>query len=155
MNYETPSEWVNYGDVNPERHGGIFVKWDNDMWHIIETTHFADLPKGMSDNEHMFTHMFMEPMDIWTNGNPTKGFTERAMKELQSFNNMGFDPLNPGEIPEGESYQEYVEWYMDSYMRRLVGNLAFAFTQYIHGDTDYSEDYWGYLEHYGIEESNF
>ena len=154
--YAKPTEWENYGDVNPERYGGLFVKWDKGMWHLIETTHYADLPKFLSENEHMFSHMYIEPQDVWKNGNPYKGFTDRMLKELKSFSNLPFVPFNPENadknMPKDESYTDYVEWYLSEHTNRLMGLVCHSIRGYADPTNDFSTDYWSYLESYDIEQ---
>ena len=152
--YGKPTQWENHGDINPERHGGLFVKWDNGMWHMIETTHYADLPEFLSENEHMFSHMYIEPQDVWENGNPYNGFTERMLKELKSFSNLPFEPMNPDSdsMPKNESYGDYVEWYLSNHSNRLVGLVCHSMRGYVDSTNNFSNDYWGYLGNYGIEQ---
>lgn len=155
-----PEEWINIGDANPERHGGIFVRWKGDMWHIIQSRHFADLPKGISDQEHMFEHMWMEPMDIFENGEDIYGGLDPwAKKQLESFNNcpFGLELVNdPSLLPEDESHEDFINWVLDNHANWLITSLCYAYTSYCGGyDTDFDSDYWGYLENCGIEESEF
>ena len=154
--YAKPTEWENYGDLNPERHGGLFVKWDKGMWHLIETTHHADIPEFLSKNEHMFSHMYIEPQDVWKNGDPYKGFTNRMLKELKSFSNLPFVPFNPENadknMPKDESYTDYVEWYLSEHTNRLMGLVCHSMRGYVDPTNDFSTDYWSYLESYDIEQ---
>lgn len=159
---KVPENWVNVGDANPERHGGIFVKWDSVCnWHIIETRHYADLPHGLTEKEHMFEHIYPNTDEMWENPkNLKEGFTDWFMKELDSFHNPSVDPRffeNPeSELPENETIDEFIDWLLEENAERLVLDFAFAYTGYYGGHTtDFSEDYWGYLENYGIEEENF
>jgi hypothetical protein len=158
--YAYPTEWQNYGDVNPERHGGIFVKWDRDMWEVIETRHYADIHDSVSENQHMFEHMWIEPMDIWVNGNPYNGFTDRMLSGLDSFSNLPFVVFNPENadkhMPDNETYEGYVNHYLEDEWNRLIGYVVHVMTQYADSDPlNFDEDYWGYLEKYGIEKENF
>lgn len=156
-----PKEWINIGDVNPERHGGIFVKWDRDMWEIVTTTHYADLPKDLAKGRHMFERGWLEPMEIFENpDNLTEGFTDWATKELQSFHKPPFEIEslnNPDEyIPDSVTIDEHINWILDNEAMWIVTNAAFAYEGY-YGlrDMDFSEDYWSYLENYGIEKEKF
>ena len=155
--YAYPTEWQNYGDVNPERYGGIFVRWDRDMWEVIETTHHADLPKDFSENEHMFEHMWIEPMDIWVNGNPYEGFTDRMKSGFESFSNLPIHIYNDSdELPKGETYRDYVNYYLENEWDRLIGYVIHHMRGYVDSSpVNFSSDYWGYLEKYGINRKDF
>ena len=158
--YAYPTEWQIYGDVNPERHGGIFVKWDRDMWEVIETHHYADLPKGLSENEHMFEHMWIEPMDIWVNGNPYNGFNERMLNQLNAFSNLPITIFNPENsdkhLPDNETYEQYVDYYLENEWQKLIGYVIHSMRGYVDSSPiNYDKDYWGYLEKKGIEKENF
>jgi len=158
--YAKPKEWQNYGDCNPERHGGLFTTWNNDMWKIIETTHYADIHDSVSKNQHRFTIMFMEPMDIWKNGNPLEGFTMETWNKLQNFSGLPFDPIkkenSDSEIPDNETYAGYVEWYLNNHFLNLLPYLVSIHTsRHIRRNDNFNSDYWGYLQNHGIEKENF
>lgn len=154
-NYKIPKEWHNFGDINPKRHGGLFVKWDRDMWQIIKTTHYQDLPNGMTDNEFMFEQIYMEPMDIWKDGKPENGFTDWAIDELENNYNKPFT-YNPTEIQEESSMSEFMDWVLKNHGVWLIGTLAFGFAHYYSThDNDFEEDYWSYLQSFGIEKEDF
>jgi hypothetical protein len=157
--YQIPKEWENYGDSNPERYGGLFVKWDNTQWHIVETTHYTDIHDSVSTNEHMFKHMYIKEMDIWKNGNPYNGFTDRTYKGLMEFSDLPFDPIrkenSDSEIPDSETYDDYVVWYMDTCFEKLLPYLVSIYRQWLDKTHDFSSNYWKYLEREGIEKENF
>jgi hypothetical protein len=82
-------EWVNYGDVNPLYHGGMFIRWENGMWHIIETRHGMDLPNGYcSDSEVAIWHHYAEPMDLFQGGDPDNGPTDYLKNEIESLSRV-------------------------------------------------------------------
>lgn len=154
---ETPEEWVNIGDANPQRYGGIFVKWEKDYWEVINTTHFAELHDDFSDDEYMFEVYYVEPDDIWINGNPYKGFTDFAIEKLNKYSNLPFDIVtNEADLPEEEQYHDYVDWYLNEHNEFIITRFISSFIGF-HGtyDTHFESDYWGYLSNYGIEESDF
>lgn len=154
--YKIPENWQNFGDVNPERHGGLFVKWERDMWHIIKTIHFADLPKGVAKGQHMFQHMWLEPMDFWVNGNPSEGFNEWAIDQLEEYGKHKPFSYNPKVIQEESSMTEFMEHILEENGLWLIGSIAYSFANYYGGyDTDFNADYWDYLENYGVKEENF
>lgn len=149
--YRKPREWVNFGDINPELHGGLWVKWDNDMWHIIETYHPEDLPEDFAKGRFYFEHIWLEEMDIWVEGKPENGFTEWALDQLDSFSNAPFDPMPGSELPQGETMGYYMNWVIENHCEWLIGSLAFAYAGYYGGhESDLSENYWEYLARYDI-----
>jgi hypothetical protein len=52
LDYEDPFEddWQNFGDVNPDKYGGIYIKKDGDSDVMIVST--TDMKEQMSDNEY-------------------------------------------------------------------------------------------------------
>lgn len=146
MNYERPNEWVNYGDVNPQKHGGIFVKWTNGHWHIIET-------RGSYMNHH-----YIDPNDVWVEGEPLNGFTDWAADQLESYSNGPFhlNDVNNPDLPDDVTFAEHMRWIVDNHTEWIVGSLAIAYVGYYGPHkSEKAEDYWAYLENYGIEEQNF
>jgi len=154
--YAIPENWQNYGDVNPERHGGLFVVWERDMWHCIETRHHADLPDGISEDEHMFEHVWIEPMDIWIDGDPYQGFTDDALRFFGEYSRQPFNISNDPDLPEGETYESYVDYYMENEIEWVVSTYIMSHVGYYGGRRpDFESDYWGYLENQGIDVSRF
>lgn len=146
MNIERPNDWVNYGDVNPQKHGGLFVRWTNGEWHIIET------------NGCYFSHYYMDPTDVWENGEPLNGFTDWAAERLQEYSHGPFhlDNVNNPDLPEGEAFEDYMAWIVDNHLEWVIGSLALSFSAwYSPHSNDSVEDYWTYLEKFGIEQENF
>lgn len=154
-NYKKPTEWQNFGDISPKRHGGIFVKWEKDMWHIIETYHPNVIPNEISEDQFRFEHYWLEEMDIWQNGKPENGFTENMLKGLDEFSSLPFDIMSKEELPESESYQDYVNWYIENHFVRLLGHIVHIQTENHPYEVNYSQDYWDYLSDYGINPDNF
>lgn len=135
---QTPDEWVNLGDMNPEDHGGHFIKWKGDMWHVVITTHEDVLPEGMMEGKsQMVEDLFLEPMDVWVNGNPSEGFTDAALWDINGLNSMS---------------QPETTWDIDG----LLSTIAVGLPAYAHYNrrtyyVDEDEDYWEYLaEQYDI-----
>jgi hypothetical protein len=147
-----PQEWTNVGDTNPERYGGLFIKRKASGWLIIETRHYADIHDSVSENQYQFMHKLLENDEVWVNGNPYKGFTEWAINKLNEFN-LSFDVENDPYLPENETFEDYVDYYMENHIDEIINSLCFCVN---HSEQiNYDENYWGYLENYGIEESNF
>lgn len=75
---EPSRDWVNYGDVNPLRHGGMWVKWTGDHWEVIRTTPPEDLPEDMAEGEHYVQLGWVDPVEVWLHGDPENGPTSQA-----------------------------------------------------------------------------
>lgn len=155
-NYQKPENWLNFGDMNPKRHGGLFVRWERDMWHIIQTYHPDDLPEDFTKGRFRFNHYWLEESDIWVDGKPENGFTEWAESEFDSFSHKPFDIVPENELPEGETMASQMNWVVENHIEWVVGSLAYSFSGYYTSHRDeFDSDYWDYLSHYGIDESNF
>jgi len=50
---ELPDEWVNYWDINPQQHGGLFTQFRDGHFRVIETVPPQELPNGLTEHEHM------------------------------------------------------------------------------------------------------
>lgn len=134
---EPNTEWTNYGDVNPQLHGGRWVRFERDMWHIIETVSHHDLPDGMVDNEHLVQHTWVEPMDLFEGGNPDNGPTDTFSDILNQFS--------------------HVDGYVNALVDFDIEYFVADFTHYVHSNReDYPNDsnYWDYLEQFDIEQSD-
>lgn len=143
--YAQPDEWENYGDVHPRRHGGRFVRWENGMWHVIETRHPDDLPAGMVDGEHLVDHQWVEPHDVFVDGDPEQGFTDHMKSVLESLDATHLDPDTYPDEPDGEYAPEFHD---------RVAYYVVDLTQYVGDHRDeYPDDadYWDHLAEYGID----
>ena len=58
----TPDGYVNYGDANPDLHGGIWVQYDDGWWDVIETTHASVYDKRFDDTE--LGHQFVSTAEV-------------------------------------------------------------------------------------------
>ena len=54
------NKWLNYGDVNPREHGGIFIRYDpeDQMYEILQTTSTKDFDD--LEFSYLFEHVFIE-----------------------------------------------------------------------------------------------
>jgi len=138
----TPNtEWVNYGDVNPKIHGGVFIRFDPDMsmWHIIKTQHGHTMPSGhISDEKIEITEYYAELQDLFENGDPDNGPSEYLEHELNRLSNaMSFE----------HALVDYdIEYFL------------YGLTHWHHGrrsDHVAECNYWTELESYGIPTEKF
>jgi hypothetical protein len=135
----TPNdEWVNYGDVNPIRHGGMFIRWDNGHWEIVETRHGYDYPDEYpNDDQVEVTYYYLDEYDVFEGGDPDNGPSDYLKHEINALSNVsGYE----------NALVDYdIEYFLHGY------------THWAHGDRqtviDESE-YWTHLEDkFGITEN--
>ena len=129
--YAAPSDWTNYGDLHPRRHGGRFLRWEGDGWHMVETRDLKHVgPEGMiSDGErYMVQDYYLEPADVWVDGDPSEGFTDAMQGILESLGDTHH-------VPDGPPFMDRIGYY--------VADLPFHAG--IHARDSYTADYWGYL----------
>jgi hypothetical protein len=50
-NENTANGYLNYGDANPELHGGLWVQYDAGYWDVIETMHASVYDERFDDTE--------------------------------------------------------------------------------------------------------
>ena len=156
---KVPKEWINIGDMNPERHGGIFVKWNRDGYEVIRTRHFAELPDGFSENEHMFDHYWIYPDEFFVNPEkPQEGFTDWASREIETFHKppVTQEVLTGETKPDRVSMNEHIEGLLSEYNEKIITDLCYAYSGYYGShEMNLDADYWDYLQHHGIEEEKF
>jgi len=49
--YRRNDGYVNFGDVNPELHGGIWIEYDGGWWDVVETIHASAVDRRFDDTE--------------------------------------------------------------------------------------------------------
>lgn len=129
--YTEPEGWVNFGDVNPEKHGGIFVTWDGDMWKVVTTY------GGIT------TH-YVEPQDVWVDGNPENGFTDT------------FRGLIGGRHRYHDGVEETPD--LDENWNLILSEIGHYARHYTRADRRHSGDYDGYWDElesrFGITEDD-
>lgn len=82
--------WSNYGDMSPKHHGGLFMKWTGDMWHVVRTVQDSSETFWMEED-------WVEPMDIWVDENPERGYTDKFQSELETYP-TGHQPTTPHDM---------------------------------------------------------
>ena len=130
---EPEETWTNYGDMNPRIHGGRWVRWEGDMWHIITTTHPHDLPTDFTETEHLIEHTWVEPEDVFEGGNPDEGPTDTLASIIDSLHRCS----------------GYVNALVDFSIEYFVADYTF----WIHSSRDDMVDdteYWNYLEQFEV-----
>lgn len=132
-------DWLNYGDANPEIHGGRFVKWDSDggYWKVVETLPWGDiLPEKEEEDGHMVQINWIYPEDLFVDEEPEKGPTE-AFKSV-------LDSLSIG----------YLEALTDYRIEYFVADIPDHVRLDPRDDTIPEGEYWEYLSEFGITEED-
>jgi len=131
---KTSDEWTNYGDVHPQAHGGLFVRWTGRSWDLIATRPPAALPDGITETEHMVEEAAVWPDDLFIDGDPDQGPTDFLQDRID-------------ELYGTESYvqvvvEETLGYYVAEYLRYYGGH-----------DTDMvpDDEYQEYLQARGID----
>lgn len=152
-----PTEWENYGDVNPEQHGGMFIRWEGNGWHVIETRKLGvDVPEdiGPPDATHVVFDYYFYPDDVFVGENPSNGLTDNMMRIVEALSDetltLNYYEQNPEALPEGE-----VPEYAPEFKKNLPYYVVDLTFQIGEGRMDTAEDYWGYLRNKGIKEEDF
>jgi hypothetical protein len=127
--YNLHTNWRNYGDANPDRHGGRFARWDGDTLHLVETD-LWDEDRG----EQMVRRHWFELDDVFVNGDPNKGFTRAMQSILDSFGDRWT-------TPETFEFQDRITYYAVDLPFHAGSDSDYEFHQIGTGD-----DYWNYLE---------
>lgn len=128
------SKWVNHGDVNPEAHGGNFVRFEGDSVEVVETDDYE--PQGK--RVYVFKHASIDARDLSERGGGVIGFVgaENAanLEELVLNIVLGWVAYYGG---DSDPYEVAVTTDLDD------ENF----------DEDAEKTYWGALNRYGIKES--
>ena len=115
------NNWVNYGDVNPREHGGLFVRYDPKYkeYEIIQTTSTEDYD-GF-DFSYFFDHVVVDRSDLLED------------KDLHAY--AGIEKAHIGQLTEKE-----IIYVLTSYISYRGSD-----------DGGYQvNNYWGELKKYGI-----
>ncbi|ABB77924.1 hypothetical protein [environmental halophage 1 AAJ-2005] len=74
--FDPHTEWRNYGDFNPERHGGLFIRWDTDNthWEVVHTQHSRSLNDDRTEEDQLVRTLRIKPSLIWED--PTNSKTD-------------------------------------------------------------------------------
>lgn len=134
---EKTNEWNNYGDMNPEDHGGRFIKWTGGSWELIETSRSEDIAGedfAEENGEHMIEHIYIYPDEVFIDGNPENGFTD-TMHSI--FDSLGMDR---NLTPENPEIMDNLQYYLADFNYYIGGNHY-----------DFKDgDYWDIVESYGV-----
>lgn len=146
-----PSEtWVNYGDVNPEPHGGRFIKYDADagQWLLVETINMADIDPSAGEDctRHHVEKYWLEPQDVWVDGDPDNGFSDAIQDILESLHEHGG---LAGDSPEPDSPQFMGDV---SYYLADITHYQYGSTTATEDTEDYADGYDEMIAEYGVDD---
>lgn len=74
--FDPHTEWRNYGDFNPEEHGGLFIRWDTDntSWEVVHTQNSHSLTEDRTEEDQLVRTLTVNPSLIWED--PTNSETD-------------------------------------------------------------------------------
>lgn len=142
-----PDSWIGHCNTRTNVPVDAFIRPEEDTWFVIET---GDIPERISQNQwenhrqdggkrYSFYHHRIKPSDVWVDGNPSNGFTEKFSKSLHKPGCVAF--------PESPFDMEIVT---DEIARTFIHRTEELRIKY-----EQSNDYWGCLSKYGVDESTF
>jgi hypothetical protein len=108
------TEWTNYGDVNPRDHGGRFVRWTGRYWVVHETRPPETLPDGLSETEHLVMTGYVDPEEIWVDGDPDHGPTDWLAETIESVHGYSSFESAMLEVPVGYWIADWLAYHGDA-----------------------------------------
>jgi len=136
--FDPHTEWVNYGDLNPDMHGGLWVRYDPDYesFDVVETTHLAnvnaDLAESYDDPGEQYVAAYNVQMsDIFTESG---GLTDTMLSILDQFQ-------SPPETPLGIKHGRGLPYYV----------ADFGFFRGVESKIVREDSYGDVIERYGVD----
>jgi len=62
---EVPDSWVNYWDINPKAHGGLFTWFGDDGVTVVETNPPSSIPDDMLEGDHLVYDYYRDYDWFW------------------------------------------------------------------------------------------
>lgn len=137
---EAAEEWINFGDANPDIHGGLFLRRSDDYsFQVIETYPYGDSRQKAREN-------YIEDIDIFADSDdPLDGFSDRMEREFRAVWGVSF------EIDIVQEDREAMEWVVEECQMDILRSVANVAREMYWSDYTFSGDYWDELEStYGI-----
>lgn len=135
---EFPTEWVNYGDVNPEIHGGLWVRYEGSAGFKVVRTNRADMVVPDGDPDFQVVEVsYVDVDDIWREGRPSAGFTDAMLAVL--------DALGDERHAEAPANPEFVDR-IAYYVADMPFHMGDTRTKFV----DASDGYDAVLERFGV-----
>jgi hypothetical protein len=66
IDVELPDEWVNYWDVNPQQHGGLFTWFGQSGVTVVETRPPSSIPDDVLTESHLVYDYYSDYDEFWT-----------------------------------------------------------------------------------------
>jgi len=136
--FDLPTEWQNYGDADPDIHGGQWIKFDPEynQFDIVETTLLVEVAEFLAeDNENpgeQYVKQYSVGIDEMFDENGD--FTDTMQKVVDQFQNP---PKNMMEVKHGRGLPFYA--------------VDFGFFEGVRGDDIHKDSYDDVLEYCGVE----
>jgi len=87
IDVELPDDWVNYWDLNPQQHGGLFTQFRDGSFRVIETVPPQELPNGLTEHEHMLHDYHCYYSDYIHQSDAGDCAQDMLKREISSLNN--------------------------------------------------------------------
>jgi hypothetical protein len=136
--FDPPTAWVNYWDMNPVEHGGKYVTWTGRAWRAVE----VGPPSMWGEPEHIVTRYRFRPADVWVDpDDPWTDFADDMKRILRSLGDEHHLPVAPPFLGSVTYYVADLTHY------RSVRHETFEIDE---GDVD---AYWSHVSGYDVDPS--
>jgi hypothetical protein len=139
--FDPATEWVNYWDHNPVKHGGRFVRWDADSgrWKVVEVTPPSAHP--MDEGLYLLTVHRFAPSDVWADpDDPLTGWSDSMAKEVDALHDSP-------QLPNAEPFVSAVDYHVAGLVHRIRPSDSGSFTAAT------VAEYWDTVSDYGVDPS--
>lgn len=123
-----PENWENWGDANPEAHGGIWVSYDTDrsVWTVFETVHagtYEQLENPEDYGKQYVTSAEIRWEDLFDeNGDLTDGRYGGFKSHVESYSDRR--PKTADGIVVNNELTNMVAWYATEFAEPYGGNVG-------------------------------
>jgi len=66
IDVELPDDWVNYWDINPQQHGGLFTQFEDSGVTALETIPPSSIPDDVYEDRHLVYEHYGRYDELWT-----------------------------------------------------------------------------------------
>jgi hypothetical protein len=84
IDVELPDDWVNYWDVNPQQHGGLFTWFGQSGVTVVETQPPSSIPDDVLTESHLVYDYYSPYDELWTTVDGQDQPSEILDRELAS-----------------------------------------------------------------------
>ena len=97
--FDPPTNYVNYGDADPETWGGLFLKWNGTEWTGVLVRPLEGYHEDYCTCQYDVAHVLLEPQDVWDRpDDPMTGWTRAMHAEIRSHNEGHLVPNVPDRL---------------------------------------------------------